>query len=571
MQHFTHRSTGGRSKSGDLSGRLVAASWFLTVTIPASLLIACSGSSGGSDPGEGAAPPAVACVKGVDAARFASSDRLWQHHVFLDSLKLRSTASPSHKKFVDWLDARLDEIPGLERREHWVTIDRWLEREVSLMAGPVAGALQNVPVASAVPYSKVSSGAPGALIYVPLNQAIDSADVAGKIVLRDAGTGTVPSAAFTALEWWLYDPDFTLTATIGDIYEREWISAVDRRIQDMQAAGEAGAAGMVFIQGFPLEQVRGHYTPYTGDRWPLPAVYVGVDEGEVLKQLADTSGRARIVVTATEGLVPTRSLFATLPGQSAERIVIQSHTDGTNVHEDNGPLVILEMARYFAQFPVECRPKTLEFAFTTGHFYLREAGAGVYSQQLDFDYEDGTVAMALVLEHMGTRNYDAVPRGDGLPGREMVLTGLFEPMSMFINSSPLLAETALQTVVEHDLRGSLALRGADAPGPHIPLHFSFGGEGTGYARHLIPTVAYITAPWPLFNPAFGLEVLDKDLLYRQTLMFTDFVHKIAEFPREAIAGGLLAEREARAALCASPVPPGSTVQCEGTPADPGEG
>lgn len=529
-------------------------------------LAACSDSQNPNTPSPG--PAGIACSAGVDATHFATADQLWKHHVFLDSLKLRATASPSHKRFVDWLDDRLDEIPGLQRRERWITIDRWLEREATLVAGPAGGPMQTVPVASAVPYSKVTSGAPGEMIYVPLDQAIESANVAGKIVLRDAGTGSVPNAVFTALEWWLYDPDLTLTVTVGDNYEREWLFALDRRKEDMRVAAAAGAAGLVFIQGFPLEQVRGHYTPYTGDRWPLPAVYVGVDEGEQLKQFASAGGHARIVVTATDGPAPTRSLFATLPGQSPERIVIQSHTDGTNVHEDNGPLVILEMARYFAKFPVECRPKSLEFAFTTGHFYGNKADVGVYGSELDFDYEDGTVAMALVLEHMGTLNYAAVPREGGLPGREMVLTGLPEPMSMFITNSQLLVETTLQTVMEHDLRGSLALRGADAPGAHIPLHRSFGGEGGAYLVHLIPAVAYITSPWPLFNPAFGLEVIDKDLVYRQTLMFTDFVHKVAEFSREAIAGGVLMERELRATLCASPVPPGDLVDCEGTPADP---
>ncbi len=550
----------------------------LAAAVAVVLLAACRDSSdsdfastgGNRPPAPAQNPPALtdgACATQLDAARFASADQLWAHHVYLDSLKARPTAGPSHQQFVNWLDTRLAEIPGLQRRSLDYEIERWLERSAALEAG-APGAAEQIRVSGAVPYSKATpaAGVSGALIYIPVGQAISSVDVAGRIILREAATGSVPQAAFAALEWWSYDPELTLISGLADNYERDFL-AYEQRVTDLREAGAGGAAGLILMHGFPHEQVEGHYAPYEGELWPVPAVYVGVDEGERLKALAADAAVVRIRLVADEGPAPTRTLVATLPGMSDERIVIESHTDGTNVHEDNGPLVMLEMARYFASFPKQCHPKTLEFVFPTAHFHQqivpprRHGGAGEYARQLNHDYDDGSVAMVLVLEHLGTLGYDAVPRADGAPGRDLVPNGTPEAMSVFINESPVLIATMLQSVIAHDLRGFIALRGADLPGAHIPLHRSFGGEGTPYSDHLIPTVAYITAPWPLYNPAFGLEVIDPDLLYRQTLMFTDFVHTISPLSRVLLGGLVIPQRELRATLCGAGNP-GDLASCE---------
>ncbi len=535
------------------------------------LLSACGGGASGDGAAGGEPPPPPAdpsCASALVPTRFASQAALWQHHVYLDSLHARPTGSPSHAQFVDWLDSHLRAIPGVELRATPYTIDHWLETGASLQAGAADGALATLPVSGAVPYSRAGS-ASGTLLHVPAGTAIGSVDVRGKIVLRDAATGSIPQAAFAALEWFSYDPDLRITTGIAGNYERDFLG-YDQRMTDLREAGAGGAAGMILMHSFPRAQVAQHYAPYEGVRWPVPAVYVGADEAASLLALAQSGGRARIAVAAEEGPRTTRSLVARLQGKSNERIVIESHTDGTNVHEDNGPLVMLEMARYFASFPTECREKTLEFAFNTAHFYqqllppMRHGGAGQFAGELDAEYEDGTVAVVLALEHLGTFGYEAVPRADGGPGRELVKTGTTEPQAVFVSASPVLIATTLAAVVTHDMRGTIALRGADLPGQHIPLHYSFGGEGTPYNEYLLPTVATITAPWALYNPAFGLEVLDPELVHRNALMYTDLVHALMPLSRYLLAGEVLADRQARAALCAAGNP-GGLASCEGIP------
>jgi hypothetical protein len=474
----------------------------------------------------------------------------------------RPTATPNHQRFVDWIEKSVRALPGMEVRSIPLTVDRQIERQAELAAGADGGALQSVAVSGPVPYSQPTKG-PGVeapLVYVPPGEPIEEQDVAGRILIRDAVPGSVPRPAFLALSWFVWDPDTSLTQQTPSDYERDWVSFT--RNQELEAAADAGAAGLIFVHGFPRSQVRGQYAPYNGVFWKLPAAYVGVDEGEQLKQLAEEGGRARLSLKASRQPAETRTVIATLPGMSEERIAVTSHTDGINAVWDNGPIAMLAMAEHFASLPRDCRPRTLEFTFTSAHLYLSEATADDYAAELNEGYDKGSVALAMALEHLGAREYDAVPRPDGGPGRVIEPTGRSEPNSFFVGESPFLAGAVSESLVRNDLRRSIILRGADVPGPHLPPHHSFGGEGSAYQMRLVPTIAFVTGPWTLFNPAFGMEAIDGDLFQQQLVVFTDLVYSLDEIPREAIAGGYLAEREARSALCEASADGFGLARCE---------
>lgn len=518
-----------------------------------------------------ATPPAPApgCPSEVDPARFTDSQALTAWNDAMDRLGNRPTASPSHQRWVDFLARRLRKLPGAKLRTIPYSIDRWLERKASLAAGAPGQRLGGIPVSGSVPYSKRTkkAGVTAPLAYVPKGQAL-TGDLRGKVVVRDAAPGSVPNAAFAALQWFTWDPEQSLTLTIAGNYERDYLGYLPR-IDDIEKAADAGAAGIVFVHGFPRDQVRDHYAPYEGKHWRLPALYVGADEGERLKQLAGAGGSARIRLLADRGPARTETLVATLPGMSEERIVVESHTDGMNAIWDNGPVGMLALARHFAALPRECRPRTIELVFTTAHLYQqlkpphREGAADDYAKELDRAYDEGTVALVMAMEHMGAREYTTKPRPGGAPGRVLEPTGLSEPTGIFIGESPALVEQVATAVIKHDLRRTLGLRGADLPGLHLPPHHSFGGEGTPFHKHLIPTVALVTGPWTLYNPAFGMEAVDIDLLRRQTLTFTDLIHSVGSMPREAIAGGMLGQRGVRDALCASSPDGYGVVPCQG--------
>jgi hypothetical protein len=262
---------------------------------------------------------------------------------------------------------------------------------------------------------------------------------------------------------------------------------------------------------------------------------------------------ARLIVRARVDPVVTPTILATIPGQSPERIVIDSHTDGTNAVEDNGPVAMVAMARYLAALPAECRPRTIQLAFSTAHFYqrvadpaVRDGGAEQLARQLDLDYDEGTVSVVLVLEHLGAIDYEQVPSPDGF-GNRLEPNGLRSIQFIAITPSPALIENVQGVVEAYGMQRTILLRGSDVPGETVPEHCSFGGEGTPYNRHLLPTIGVIAAPQSLYNPVFGLDGIDFDVMHAELLGFTELVNRLGTMEQSAIAGDVPAERALRAA------------------------
>lgn len=113
----------------------------------------------------------------------------------------RTTGSKVHNDFIGWIEEELREIPGLQIRtdefeiQRWQTLDgRSLQDAGQLIIGGSHGSKCDVPVAGVVPFSKITSGQSGELVYIPRNQSIQEVDVAGKIVLRDFPSKPIPYA-----------------------------------------------------------------------------------------------------------------------------------------------------------------------------------------------------------------------------------------------------------------------------------------------------------------------------------------------------------------------------------------
>lgn len=496
------------------------------------------------------------CPTAVDPARFASADELYAANARMADLGARATGTRNHRLFINDLERRLARLPGVTLRSEAYPIDRWTPGRPLLRVRDAQGRAQRVRLAGPVPYAADTPkrGVAGELVYVAPGAAISEADVRGKVVVRDTVASSVPNAVLAALQWWTYDPEQVLLRDILGTLELDDAGA--SRIADMRAAAAGGARAVVFAHGFPHEQVDGQYAPYEGLRWPVPALQVGVDEGARLKSLAREGGTARVRLTSTTKRVRTRMLLAELEGLSEEKVVVQSHTDGMNAVWDNGPVAMVEIAEWFARMGKGCRPRTLLFAFTTGHLYQhlvppdRDGSAEQLADRLDREYDSGTVAAVLPVEHLGAKRWVPAPRGGGRPGRVLRPTSRAEPNSIFISESPGLITTALRAVQRHDLREAIALRGADLPGLQLPPHDSFGGEGNPYLHHLIPTAAFIAGPWTLFNPAFTLEEsVDKRLLRKQAMTWAELVGLVSMEPRALLGGGVVAWRAVRGLTC----------------------
>jgi hypothetical protein len=350
-----------------------------------------------------------------------------------------------------------------------------------------------------------------------------------------------------------YDPTGLLTG--GGSYERDFLAPVR---PELEAAEAAEAAGILFLRPLPRKQQRDFYAPYEGLQWKVPGAYLGADQSQRIRNVlaGDPHAAATLTIDAERAPTKTRTLLATIPGRSNQKLVVDSHTDGTNALEDNGPITMVAMARYLAGLPKSCRPKTVQFAFVTGHFYQhlegrnapRDGGAERIAQRLDDQYDAGKVGAVMVLEHLGAYQYDAVPRSDGGPGDELVRTDRHELALVPVTNSEPLREATTAMVKRHKLDPTAVIWGADVPDENRVPHFcSFGGEGSPFERHLLPTVATIAAPNVLFDPAFGTEAIDFRYMRKQSLGWTELLLEMGHMTRPELAGDVIEMREQRAA------------------------
>jgi hypothetical protein len=518
--------------------------------------------AGGQTP---AAPGASDCPVAPDPAALPSAAQLRQMNTFVAKLGSRPTGSRAHARYVAWIRKQLKTIPGIKTTDLRFPINRWSSSKTTLELR-VGGRTRKLPVASAVPYSKPTGrrGVSAPLAFVAAGTKIDTANSSGKIVVREAPAGSVQQALFLlpVVSWTTYDPNHTINP--ADNFKGDFIAYLDR-IADLKDAAAAGAKGIVFVKPLPRRQIKGHYEPYEGLPWGVPGVFLGADQGKPITDAIDAGKHptARIILRAHFKHVKTPSVLATLPGVSPQRLVIDSHTDGTNAVEDNGPVAMVAMARYFAKLPLACRPRTLEFAFSTAHFYqrvagpdTRDGGAEQLAQKLDRDYDKGTVSAVVTLEHLGAVDYEEVARKTG-PGMRLAPNGLRAIQFIGVTPSPSLVDTVNGVVQSYDMQRTILLQGSDAPGNTVPQHCSFGGEGTPYEKHLLPTVGEIAAPQSLYDPAFGLEGIDFGVMHSEVLGFTELLNRMGAMSQPEIAGKVEVERQQRASGTTPSCPSGA--------------
>jgi hypothetical protein len=300
---------------------------------------------------------------------------------------------------------------------------------------------------------------------------------------------------------------------------------------------------VVFLWDAPTEQVRAYWGPHTGTRYHVPAVHVGIDQADLLRQVAAEGRTAHVTVRAKWDRARTRNLIATLRGRSRERIVLNTHTDGNTWVQENGAAALIALARAFAALPAHARQRDIELALTSAHLGFTNDGTFRHGAQLDEDFDRGTVAFVMGIEHLGTR--EILPTG--LDNR-LELTGAGEVMAWSApEESPVLVEASVEAVRRRQLDRTAVLQGVGVPDAgQVPRICSQGGLGSNYHSRLVPTTSIISGPWSLFAPSFGEQAVDFERMRRQVLALGDVARTLDDVPRPEIAGSYIAEREERA-------------------------
>lgn len=495
--------------------------------------------------------PSAPCPTEVNAEDFASAKEMRDLLAEFNDFGLRSPGSDEHEASLDWLAKELGGVPDMKIEWDEYEIDRWQPtpdaagntpgRDLAAAGGLTIdkdGSSEPIDVIGAVPFTLPTrdDGASGQLVYIAPDQEITAANAAGKIVLQEVAHSSIPAAAFGAIGHYLTDD----VPTDAD-YDRPYLRPIDQTLID---AGTAGAAGVVLMWDAPTNQLRGYWDPHTGTQFQVPAVYIGSDQVDEVRSLADAGASANVIVRAKWDKAPTRNLIATLPGQTRERIVVNTNTDSVNWVQENGNIAAIALARYLGSLPLKCRTRDVQFALTSNHLGFTTDGTFRYGPQLDKDFDKGTVAFVMAPEHLGTK--EILP-ADGAADGQLEFTGEAELFAWSApEESPVLVKASIDAVKRRKLTRTAVLKGVGLPDAgQVPSICSQGGLGTNFHGLLIPTIAGISGPWSLWAPVFGEDAIDFERMRNQTLAVGDIAVELDDVPRIDIAGDYIKAREQR--------------------------
>jgi len=414
---------------------------------------------------------AGATVDGYRPNLFPSQKEVWDWQLWMAKLGPKYTGNKAHTEFVEFLATHMKEY-GLDVARERYTLPRWEAHRTEITINPASGKSFKAPVTSYFPYSGQTppAGVTGDLLYAGHAPTFDLSNLQGKIALVDFSTN-VRKFGEMYKSWGIYPPDARFPAQH---------KPARGGINDLTPFAKAGAAAVIIAWTDVSDaNAADQYPPFSRPPQGVPGLYVGRDTGAKLKALAVNGAKATVVLEAeTFPDTPTDTLLATLPGSSADEIIIvNTHTDGPNATEENGGLGCLALAKYFSRIPKSERKRTIVFPLTTGHF----AGPWVPSMRgIMQKYPElikKTVA-ALTVEHLGCKEWMDDASMHYKP------TGEYE-WAVAITEFP-----STGNILVESLQGS----GDRKTAVVNPVHGGWLGEGGGLSRAGIPTIGYIPQP-----------------------------------------------------------------------------
>ena len=461
----------------------------------------------------------------VDASQFLSVAQLRQWHEELDAMGMRSTGSPIHEHFIDVLVSRLRQVGVDQVHTEPVPLERWTAHAWSLQHA-AAHSKGRIASSSFIPYSGSTppGGVTGPLALVKAGEPLAPGSLVGKIALFDVPTSPVAYSLMEEISYGRYDPQ-GLIDPAGQ-YWRPW-GGVGDLITFLDALPVTGAIGCIGIIDLPAAGAHGSYYPYDGSIRTVPGVFVDGPTGQYLAALAASNTPVRLTLAATTEHMVSRNVVGLIPGRTNEVVILNSHTDGPNAVEDNGPNTIVAMSQYLCRLPKGALPRTVMVSFTTGHFH---GGIG----QITFVKDHKATALpqaacALTLEHLGALEWQESA------DHEMALTGRPELGVIFVPENKAMVDASLTALRRARSGPAFVLR------PYVaatgsPNGYGWPGEGTQlWSDGQVLTMNYITGPTYLLN--WGVPTLKKcDIgrMRREAISFTQMTLDLCATPRSSL-------------------------------------
>ncbi len=437
-----------------------------------------------------------------------SKERVLNSIETMNSFGLRLTGSRAQQRFADYLKDEIHKM-GFTTYSDLYSFDRWEEKHSSIKIINPHGD-EELEVTSAWPYSGETdeNGITEEIVEI-FGKHINYLPARGKIALVKVKDLEKVPTGFAFNQRNSFPKGLSLPKNYNGPVADSFV-----KIPLISVAKVMGVKAVICIwEGMSDEMVRGQYLPFIMDYQGIPALWVGEESGKKLKKAAKEKKKVNLVLTAEKEIsAKTESFYTVIEGKNKkEAIIINSHTDGINCVEENGPVAMLEMMRLLKNTELD---RTLIFLFATGHFRLpnfKEHDIQASSKWLKnhrdmWDGKKGHIkAVASIgVEHLGCTEWkdkDGKYRCTNPIDVELVYT----------------ANKVMDKVYYDSLEGRTMVRTVTVKG-HNFLHF---GEGQPPRNVGIPDISLVTAPDYLtaINETHQMEKFSLELMCEQIETF----------------------------------------------------
>lgn len=442
----------------------------------------------------------------------------------MNSFGTRLTGSKGHAEFIEWIKSEIADmnIPIFSDPFYF---RRWEEKCSSIEIIDGDGKI-NIPVSSAYPYSGETSadGITEELVFV--ESVKDVPKTKGKIAVFNVSNVNFLPSEIAFDKRTSYPEDVVLEKK----YEGPVITSFVQFFYGIVSKLTKAKAVILIWKGLHDDCIRGQYLSFIADYQGIPMLWVNETEGKKVIEAAKAHKKANFVLEASvEERAFTESFYCIMHGKNKkEAVIVNTHTDGTNCVEENGPIALLQLMKNLKGKELE---RTHIFVFTTGHFRLPHfedirTGAfqsasrwlAMHRELWDGKGEHFKCVANLTVEHLGCkewRDIDGEYKYTDRPEVELVYTG-----------NKFMDKLYIDTVKERKNIRTMTLRG------HNALHF---GEGQNFFTMRVPEISLVPAPYYLcvVSDSHEMEKFDIDLMTEQTETFAKLIEKIEKISAES--------------------------------------
>ena len=394
----------------------------------------------------------------------------WQNE--LDAFGPRLTGTNEHKHYCKYLKNELKQM-GYDYETDKETFNKWEVYHASLTNVPKSTC---IPIASVFPYSGLTeeSGITSEIVFCS-KKNLHLAK--GKIAVIEIKAPKIPTSLMMKR---LYSyqgiksfPFFTGGPVIGSFLS----------LPDLQKAKENGVLAVILSwKNLPKELTKDQYLPFTLPFQDLPALWIDEDSTKQLKNIAKKKELVNLTLAGSLVETTTETIYTHIKGINPNKhIIINTHTDGPNAIEENGPVGLLFFLEYFLKENI-LPSVSITFIFTTGHFQLpqlgnndRQATSKWLDRHSDLWKESTNTIAGITIEHLGVKTW-----------KKNQETSYISPEFVYTTSKEMFDyyKNALQ-IVQPTLNNTHLI---------YPRNNIYLGEGEPLYKEKIPTISFIPGP-----------------------------------------------------------------------------